>query len=58
LLANRAAYESNRTDFLMLLDSQRVLRNMRVASHQALADYGARFAELELAVGRNLIAVE
>jgi outer membrane protein TolC len=54
LLANRAAYENNRVDFLMLLDSQRVLRDMRLASHRALADYGTRLAELELAAGTNL----
>jgi len=58
LLANRAAYENNRVDFLMLLDSQRVLRDTRLAWHQALADYGTRFAELEYAVGKRLGRVE
>jgi outer membrane protein TolC len=58
LLATRAAYETNKTDFLMLLDSQRVLRDMKLAGHQALADLGTRLAELELAVGTTLIESE
>jgi outer membrane protein TolC len=58
LLANRAAYETNKVDFLMLLDSQRVLRDMKLARHQALADFGARLAELELAVGVELAKMD
>ncbi|MDZ7288641.1 MAG: TolC family protein [candidate division KSB1 bacterium] len=58
LLANRAAYETNKVDFLMLLDSQRVLRDMKLAAHQALADFGARMAELELAVGAELLKLD
>ncbi|MGH7494670.1 MAG: TolC family protein [bacterium] len=54
LLASRAAYENNKIDFLMLLDSQRVLRDMKRAAHQALADFGTRLAELERAVGTAL----
>lgn len=55
LLASRAAYENNNVDFLMLLDSQRTLRDLKLAAHQALADFGARLAELEFAVGIELI---
>ncbi len=55
LMASRAAYENNKTDFLMLLDSQRTLRDLKLAAHQALADFGARLAELEFAVGVELI---
>jgi len=58
LLATRAAYETNKVDFLMLLDSQRVLRDMKLARHQALADYGTRLAELELAVGVELAKLD
>jgi outer membrane protein TolC len=55
LLASRAAYENNKVDFLMLLDSQRTLRDLKLAAHQALADFGTRLAELELAVGAELV---
>jgi outer membrane protein TolC len=58
LLASRAAYENNKIDFLMLLDSQRVLRDTKRAAHQALADFGTRLAELELAVGATLTQVD
>jgi outer membrane protein TolC len=54
LMASRAAYENNKVDFLMLLDSQRTLRDLKLAAHQALADFGTRLAELELAVGVDL----
>jgi outer membrane protein TolC len=58
LLATRAAYENNKVDFLMLLDSQRVLRDTKLAAHRALADFGTRLAELELAVGTELTRLE
>jgi outer membrane protein TolC len=58
LSANRAAYETNKVDFLMLLDSQRVLQDMKLAAHRALADFGTRLAELELAVGMELTKME
>lgn len=54
LMASRTAYENNKTDFLMLLDSQRTLRDLKLAAHQALADFGTRLAELEMAVGVEL----
>lgn len=55
LMASRAAYENNKVDFLMLLDSQRTLRDLKLAAHQALADFGTRLAELEFVVGIELI---
>lgn len=58
LLATRAAYENNKVDFLMLLDSQRVLRDTKLAAHRALADFGTRLAELELAVGAALVGMD
>jgi len=45
------AYENDRTDFLNLLDSQMTVVDMDLAYFQALADFEARFADLELAVG-------
>lgn len=58
LMASRAAYENNKTDFLMLLDSQRTLRDLKLAAHQALADFGTRLAELEFAVGVQLTKMD
>jgi outer membrane protein TolC len=58
LLANRAAYETNKVDFLMLIDSQRTLRDMKLAYYQALADFGARLAELERVVGVDLVKMD
>ncbi len=58
LLATRAAYENNKVDFLMLLDSQRVLRDTKLAAHRALADFGTRLSELELAVGVQLTKLD
>jgi outer membrane protein TolC len=54
LFANRAAYETNKVDFLMLIDSQRTLRDMKLAYYQALAEFGTRLAELERVVGVEL----
>jgi outer membrane protein TolC len=58
LMASRAAYENNKVDFLMLLDSQRTLRDLKLAAHQALADFGTRLAELEFAVGVQLTKMD
>ncbi len=58
LMASRAAYENNKVDFLMLLDSQRTLRDLKLAAHRALADFGTRLAELELAVGIQLTKID
>ncbi len=45
------AYESDRTDFLNLLDSQTAVIDIDLAYFQALAEFEIRFADLELAVG-------
>jgi outer membrane protein TolC len=58
LMASRAAYENNKVDFLMLLDSQRTLRDLKLAAHQALTDFGTRLAELEFAVGVQLTTLD
>lgn len=54
LLATSAAYQSNRTDFLSLLDSYRVLLQRRLDSFHAVAAYLASLAELERTVGLPL----
>ena len=45
------AYENDRTEFLDLLDSQMTVIDLDLAYFQAVADFEARLAELELAVG-------
>jgi outer membrane protein, heavy metal efflux system len=45
------AYENNRTEFLDLLDSQMTVIDLDLAYFQVLADFEARLADLELAVG-------
>jgi cobalt-zinc-cadmium efflux system outer membrane protein len=45
------AYENNRTEFLDLLDSQMTVIDLDLAYLQAVADFEARLADLELAVG-------
>lgn len=54
LQAASAAYQSNRTDFLTLLDSYRVLLQRRLDSFHAVAAYLASLAELERTVGLPL----
>ena len=48
------AYENDRTDFLNLLDSQTTVVDIDLAYFQALADFEARFSDLELAVGSSI----
>jgi outer membrane protein TolC len=45
------AYENNQTDFLDLLDSQMTVIDTDLSWRQALGDFSARIADLELAVG-------
>jgi outer membrane protein, heavy metal efflux system len=52
------AYENDRTEFLDLLDSQMTVIDLDLAYFQALADFEARVADLERAVGKPLDAVE
>ena len=46
------AYENDRTEFLDLLDSQMTVIDLDLAYFQALADFEARLADLELAIGK------
>ena len=49
--AANAAYQTDRTDFLNLLDSQNSMLEVEYSYYRALADFEQRLAELELAVG-------
>lgn len=48
------AYENNKTDFLDLLDSQMTVIDIDLAWAQAMEDFDARLADLELAAGSTL----
>jgi cobalt-zinc-cadmium efflux system outer membrane protein len=52
------AYENNRTEFLDLLDSQMTVIDLDLAYLQAVADFEARLADLELAVGAPIEQVQ
>jgi outer membrane protein TolC len=52
------AYENDKTEFLDLLDSQMTVIDLDLAYFQALADFEARLADLELAVGTPIDKVQ
>jgi outer membrane protein TolC len=52
-----AAYQHDRTDFLNLVDSQNMLLDVESSYFKAAANYDARLAELERAIGAPLPAV-
>lgn len=54
LQATAAAYETDRTDFLNLLDGQNTSIDVEVSYFRALAEFEARVADLERAVGAPL----
>jgi outer membrane protein TolC len=54
LEASVVAYENDKTDFLDLLDSQMSLVDIDLAWIQAMGEFDARLAELELAIGKPL----
>ncbi|HXE90766.1 MAG TPA: TolC family protein [Terriglobales bacterium] len=54
LQATAAAYETDRTDFLNLLDGQNTTIDVEVSYFRALAEFEARIADLERAVGAPL----
>ena len=60
LRATSAAYQTDQTDFLNLIDSQNTLLDVEYSYYRALADFDGRTAELERAIGaaipRNTIA--
>jgi outer membrane protein, heavy metal efflux system len=54
LRSTTAAYQSDRTDFLNVVDSQNMALDVRSAYFRALADLDARLSELERATGAPL----
>jgi outer membrane protein, heavy metal efflux system len=50
-----AAYQAGRIEFLGLLDAQAMLFRNEIELGRQLADFGRAIAQLELAVGRDLI---
>jgi outer membrane protein TolC len=48
------AYENDKTDLLDLLDSQMTVIDIDLAWLQAVGDFDARLADLELATGASL----
>ena len=54
LKASLTGYEANQIDFLNLLDSQRMLLEIKVDYHRMVADLEMAKAELEQAVGVDL----
>ena len=52
--ATFTAYESEKADFLDLLDAQRILLDFRLSYERALADRTQRVAEIEMLVGKPL----
>lgn len=55
LKAARIGYEADRVDFLTVIDSQRILLNSRLLYYRALTDFEQNLANLERAVGMQLI---
>jgi outer membrane protein, heavy metal efflux system len=60
LKAASAAYQTDQTDFLNLIDSQNTALDVEYSYYRALADFDSRVAELEGAIGaaipRNAVA--
>ncbi len=54
LEVSRAAYQTDRVDFLALIDNQRVLRSAQLSYYRALSDPERGPADLERAVGREI----
>jgi outer membrane protein, heavy metal efflux system len=50
-----AAYQTGTVEFLSLLDAQAMLFRNEIELGRQLADFGRAFAQLELAVGRELV---
>ena len=53
--AAMASYETGKTDFLNIIDSERVLLNFKIAYFKSVSDYEKTIADLERAVGQGLI---
>ncbi len=55
LKATEAAYETGTATFLDLLDSERTFLAIKIGYHRAMADYEKNLADLERAVGTDLV---
>jgi len=58
IAASTAAFSSGKGDFMMLLDSQRMLVETKMNYYQALVEYNMNLADLERQVGGNLSEVK
>lgn len=58
IATSTAAFRSGRGDFMMLLDSQRMLVETKMNYYQALVEYNMNLADLERQVGGNLSEVK
>ena len=56
LAVSRVAYQTNQGDFLMLIDNQRILLDVQVEYYRALSDLEQARADLERAVGTDLLS--
>ena len=54
LRATSAAYQTDQTDFLNLIDSQNTVLDVEYSYFRALADFDSRIADLERAIGTKL----
>jgi outer membrane protein TolC len=55
LAVAQQAFEAGKTDFMTVIDAQRVLLEFRLAVAKAQADQGKRFAELQMLTGAGLL---
>ena len=54
LEVSKAGYESDKTGFLELIDSQRTLLNLQIEYYQYLADYEKYLSEMERIIGAEI----
>ena len=54
LEVSRIGYQSDRVDFLAMLDNQRTLLSVELEYYRALSDFEQAFADLERAVGTDI----
>ena len=54
LRASSAAYQTDQTDFLNLIDSQNTVLDVEYSYYRALSDFDSRIADLERAIGARL----
>jgi outer membrane protein TolC len=57
LKASEVGYLAGKVDFLNLLDSERMLLQIKTGYFKAVADLGKSLAQLERVVGKNLVGV-